>query len=133
MIETESKNGAEKFVALMCDGRALGRVGVPPAGSGVPPEPSGQPKDVLLRTARTEKFAGCRAGRAARQAGRPPYPGHAGDFTGHGWDLDLLSITPALRSELLVVWLPCVCVGLLGFGVRHWKRRAGQVRDRSPD
>ena len=27
-----------------------------------------------------------------------------------------------LRCELLVVWLPCLSLGLLGFGLRHWKR-----------
>lgn len=27
-----------------------------------------------------------------------------------------------LRSELLVVWLPCLALGLLGFALRHWKR-----------
>ena len=27
-----------------------------------------------------------------------------------------------LRSELLVVWLPCLALGLLGFALRQWKR-----------
>jgi len=31
-----------------------------------------------------------------------------------------------LRSELLVVWLPCLAVGLLGFALRHWMRRLAE-------
>ena len=27
-----------------------------------------------------------------------------------------------LRSELLVVWLPCLALGVLGFALRHWMR-----------
>ncbi len=53
--------------------RASGRVGVPPAIFRVP-------LNTLEGSWCTERLgssAGCRAGRAPRQAGRPPYPRHA--------------------------------------------------------
>ena len=47
-----------------------GRVGVPPAVFRVPRNTSEHRKTFVRRAT----FAGCRAGRAARRAGRPPYP-----------------------------------------------------------
>ena len=53
--------------------RASGSVGVPPAVLRVPRNTLGH----RWRTERMGSSAGCRAGRAPRQAGRLPYPRHA--------------------------------------------------------
>ncbi|MEO6785712.1 MAG: metal-dependent hydrolase [Chthoniobacteraceae bacterium] len=37
-----------------------------------------------------------------------------------------------LRSELLVVWLPCLAFGLLGFGMRKWMSGGKKMTERSP-
>ena len=56
--------------------KAVGRVGVPPAGSGILPEPSERTTGTRARKGSLLDSTGCYAGRAARRAGRPPYPAH---------------------------------------------------------